>query len=129
MSNIPAMSLGDIKRATTSAPVSPYDDLQKIIGACFESLRAYFPLAGKAHSMGLTAEDPITVMSSYMVRDMETFKGRIESVANRIPVNISPTTALAVGNELLSIQEDMGTVLEPLAKDLLTMYSDRGIVL
>lgn len=125
MSNVPSMSLGDIKRV--SAVKTPYEDLQAIVSAIYGSLKAYLPLASRAHTMGLPADDLIVSMSGFLTRDMTIFKDRIDAAATRVVPNISPHDAMSLGSELLSIQEDIGNVLEPIAKDLLTMYKDRGI--
>ena len=128
MTNVKAMSLGDVKRAM-NPPTSPYDDLTSIIKTIYCGLQAYFPLASKAHTMGLTLEDPITEMSSYLVRDMGAFKARIDALCAQITPDITTVNAMSMGNQLMSLQEDMTTVLEPLAGDLITMYNDRGIAL
>lgn len=125
MSKVPAMSLGDIKRATIVK--TPYEDLQTIIVAIYGALNAYLPLASKAHNMGLAPDDLIVTMSGFLVRDMTTFKERIDQAAKLATPQISNHEAMSLGSTLMSIQEDISTVLEPIAKDLITMYHDRGV--
>lgn len=116
MSNVPGMSLGDIKRATKQP--TPYEDLQQIVKQQQSLIATAVNVASVAHTMGLPAEHPVTNMCHVLTGDLVNFKGRLDSLVVTITPDIKPHKALPIGSQLLTLQEDMERVMLPIIRDI-----------